>query len=94
MKLKFFFAWYDLWIGAYWDRKQRTLYICPLPMCVVSFQFSPSQRCENCGRRPGLNEPTAAWGHLRHHTEKHLGYANGVGVFCDRCGIANSDAGK
>lgn len=32
---EFFFAWYDLWIGAYWDRKVRVLYICPLPMVGV-----------------------------------------------------------
>ncbi len=27
-----FFRWYDLWIGAYWDRENRVLYICPVPM--------------------------------------------------------------
>ena len=30
------FAWYDLWIGAYWDRKQRVLYVCPLPTLLVT----------------------------------------------------------
>ena len=29
------FAWYDLWVGAYYDRLEKTLYICPLPMLVV-----------------------------------------------------------
>lgn len=32
--MKVMFAWYDIWIGAYWDRKARVLYICPIP-CVV-----------------------------------------------------------
>ena len=33
------FAWYDLWIGAYWDRKAHRLYVLPLPCIgfVISF---------------------------------------------------------
>jgi len=27
-----FFRWYDLWIGAYYDRKAKRLYVCPIPM--------------------------------------------------------------
>lgn len=34
MKISMFFAWYDMWIGAYWDKSKRILYICPIP-CVV-----------------------------------------------------------
>jgi hypothetical protein len=30
-----FFAWYDLWVGAYWDQKERTLYVCPIPTVGV-----------------------------------------------------------
>lgn len=34
MKLTIFFAWYDFWIGAYYDRKDKILYICPF-FCIV-----------------------------------------------------------
>lgn len=33
--MRVFFAWYDLWVGAYWDRKNRVLYVCPLPCIVI-----------------------------------------------------------
>lgn len=35
-----FFRWYDLWVGAYWDRANRTLYVCPLPMIGVKVVVS------------------------------------------------------
>ena len=41
MKINFFLAWFDLWIGAYWDVKKKILYICPLPCCVVKIQRKP-----------------------------------------------------
>jgi hypothetical protein len=31
-KIKVVLAWYDLWIGAYYDRKTSALYILPVPM--------------------------------------------------------------
>ena len=31
--------WYDLWVGVFVDRANRTVYVCPLP-CVV-FKFEP-----------------------------------------------------
>ena len=39
MRVEMFFAWYDFWVGAYWDRKKRRLYLCPLPMVGVVIQF-------------------------------------------------------
>jgi len=33
------FAWYDLWIGAYWDRKQHRLFILPFPCIGIVIQF-------------------------------------------------------
>jgi hypothetical protein len=40
--MKFFFAWYDIWVGFYYDRVKTFLYFCPLPMLV--FRFGPFRR--------------------------------------------------
>lgn len=34
------FAWYDLWIGAFWDQKKRRLYVMLLPTLGFYVQFS------------------------------------------------------
>ena len=39
MKVSAFFRWFDLWVGAYWDRKARALYVCPLPMLGIKIQL-------------------------------------------------------
>ena len=39
MRFRLFFAWYDLWVGAYWDRKARTLYLAPIPTVVLEVSF-------------------------------------------------------
>jgi len=39
MKVKLLFLWYDLWVGFYWDKKNRTLYVCPLPTVVIRIKF-------------------------------------------------------
>lgn len=40
MKMKFIFAWYDLWVGAFWDGKRRRLYLFPVPTlgCWIHFR--------------------------------------------------------
>jgi hypothetical protein len=39
VRLGFKFVWYDAWVGAYWSKPSRTLYICPLPFCAFSLTF-------------------------------------------------------
>lgn len=39
MKVSLFFRWYDLWIGAYIDTKNRAIYICPVPCLGVKIQL-------------------------------------------------------
>lgn len=41
MTVRPFFRWYDLWVGAYYDRGSRTVYICPLPM--IGVRIGPSR---------------------------------------------------
>lgn len=38
-RVRFLFAWYDLWVGFYWDRKGRQLYFLPIPMLGLVFDF-------------------------------------------------------
>jgi hypothetical protein len=39
MKARIIFAWYDLWIGFFWDSKKRILYFFPFPMIGIVFTF-------------------------------------------------------
>lgn len=41
-RVSFLFAWYDPWIGAYWDRQKRRLYILPLPCIGIVINLAPT----------------------------------------------------
>lgn len=46
MKVRPLFAWYDLWIGAFWDKAKRKLYVLPLPCVGLIFELG---NCPECG---------------------------------------------
>jgi len=33
------FAWYDMWVGLFWDRNKKWLYIFPIPMFGLVLKF-------------------------------------------------------
>ena len=43
LKVSVRIAWYDLWIGAYWDRSRHVLYVCPLPTLLIAIGRLPKE---------------------------------------------------
>ena len=44
MRVKIIFRWYDFWIGLFYDRKQRRLYIFPFPMIGILIKLAPQKK--------------------------------------------------
>lgn len=42
MRVAPIFAWYDIWVGFFWDSKKRWLYFFPIPMVGLIFKFAKS----------------------------------------------------
>ena len=38
-KIRLSWKWYDLWVGAYWDRDAHVLFVCPFPTVVIGVYF-------------------------------------------------------
>lgn len=43
MKVYLIFAWYDLWVGAYWDGQRKRLYLLPIPCVGLRIDFADSR---------------------------------------------------
>lgn len=41
MRIKPLFAWFDFWVGVFWNSRQRRLYILPLPCIGLVIDFAP-----------------------------------------------------
>lgn len=39
MRITPMFAWYDFWVGAFFDRTKRKLYLFPIPMIGVCIEW-------------------------------------------------------
>lgn len=43
MKIQPIFAWYDLWVGVFYDRQKRRLYILPFPCFGLIINLGDTQ---------------------------------------------------
>lgn len=80
MKVKLIFAWYDLWIGFFWDKKKSWLYIFPLPTLGIILKFKDVIEIDI--NDPEFNQPIEeGWsdGH-----EDHPGF-HAQGCECSMC---------
>lgn len=48
LEADFKFAWFDFWVGFYWDKEKKILYSCPLPMFLFVFRFEEVGICPIC----------------------------------------------
>ena len=54
-RLSLMVAWWDFWVGAYYDREKGWLYLFPVPCIGVRIKLNPSynwRECESCGATP------------------------------------------
>ena len=40
LKIELNFRWFDIWIGVYIDTKNRAIYVCLIPMIVLSIRIA------------------------------------------------------
>jgi hypothetical protein len=48
MKIKLYFKWFNFWVGFFYDRPTKTLYIGYFPMLGIKISLV-EKTCERCG---------------------------------------------
>jgi hypothetical protein len=43
-RLRIVFAWFDFWIGGYWNREAKRLYLFPVPFAGLRIDFGPLEK--------------------------------------------------
>jgi len=41
IKISLIFAWYDFWVGLFYDQRKKIIYIFPVPMLGVRIELEP-----------------------------------------------------
>lgn len=99
-RLRLVFAWYDLWVGAYYDRSKHHLYLM-VPMAGVRIDLSRAraicpcvhtcQQVEGCKREPSGSGCTYIRGYGMVHvitcTCTARNHATGGGCACIDLGV-------
>ncbi len=54
VRIRPLFAWYDLWVGFYWDGINRRLYFLPVPMFGIVVDFGRKEIDDDDYERGGV----------------------------------------
>jgi hypothetical protein len=63
MKIRPIVAWYDFWVGFFWDRAKRRLYILPIPCIGIVIDFAESTQYMGTLYRIAWKMPSGRQGH-------------------------------
>lgn len=67
MRIGFLFAWYDLWVGFFWDQKKHILYFFPIPCFGITFDFRRVEKqCMACFKKVRVHPGDTACPECRH----------------------------